>query len=577
MNVEDIDLNKLSLRDVQNIVKNRTENESEVIEIKESIVKPAIISDYIAQFANNRGGLLIFGFKDDGTKSNKITNFSKENENSIIEGDLCTYPSVGIQVKSLEDSRNSSWVIVMKVPKPTDGIPRISSKGASVKRVGSRRSIIPPLERAYEREIIWAASINDLDSSLMELFVSKLKSKLANLPGNTIEIFELFQLVRKDERGELRPTVAGMILFGKSPEVFISGTRINIIRYATSERTNEILESEVITGPILSSMEETHNKTWSLIRKNTYLISGKRHEISEYPYIVIREAIYNAFFHNDYQIHGDIFIELFPDRLEIKNMGIPLGGTRLSDLMSKPKYRNRILLKVLSEMGFVEGWGVGIKMMVENLKKNGLPEPILNVENEETRLCFRTHTFLGKDTLDWINKLTSRYPISINFRQVLALAYTKHKKKITNSIYQNVNGVSTHVAGNELRELSSYGLLVQLGRGKSSYYTLVELFDKDEIRLEKYYPMDLLIKLRNPQRRILSIVETFGEINSKQILYQSGYTDLRGVQRLLNSLVKLGLLNRIGKSMSDPNAYYEINKEYSKKIKKLPKQLRLEI
>ena len=201
----------------------------------------------------------------------------------------------------------------------------------------------------------------------------------------------------------------------------------------------------------------------------------------------------------------------------------------------------------------------------------------MKVENEETRLCFRTHTFLDEETLDWINKLTSRYPISINFRQILALAYAKHKKKITNSLYQQINGVSTHVAGNELRELSSYGLLVQLGRGKSSYYTLIELFEKDELRLEEYYSIDVLLKLRRPQRRILSIVETFGKINSKQILYQSGYTDLRGVTRLLNSLVKLGLLNRIGKSMSDPNAYYEINKEYGKKIKKWPRQLRLEL
>jgi predicted HTH transcriptional regulator len=308
-------------------------------------------------------------------------------------------------------------------------------------------------------------------------------------------------------------------------------------------------------------------------------VSGKRHEILEYPYRAVREAIHNAFFHNDYQISGNILIEIFPDRLEIRNMGVPLGGTRLADLVDKPRHRNRVLLKVLSEMGFVEGWGIGLKMMLDILEKSGLPEPTLTVSAEETRFCFWTHTFLDEETLQWIREITSKSPIDINFHQILALAYAKHKKRITNAIYQRINGVSTHVAGNELRELCSLGLLILLGRGKSAYYTLIELFDKDEIRLERYFPQRVIVTLRSPQRKILSIVETFGKINAKQIFYQSGYGDERGVKRILNGLVRLGLINRAGKSIHDPSAYYEINKKYRRRVvereKPGPKQLEL--
>ena len=125
-----------------------------------------------------------------------------------------------------------------------------------------------------------------------------------------------------------------------------------------------------------------------------------------------------------------------------------------------------------------------------------------------------------------------------------------------------MNGVSPHVAGNELRGLCSLGMLVQLGRGKSSYYTLAELFDADEIRLEKYFPKEVIVRLNRLQRRVLSIVETFGQINAKQICNQSGYTDERGVKRVISNLVRLNLLIRRGKSRSDPAAYYEINKDY---------------
>jgi len=106
-------------------------------------------------------------------------------------------------------------------------------------------------------------------------------------------------------------------------------------------------------------------------------------------------------------------------------MGVPLGGTRLVDLISKPRHRNPILLKVLSEMGYVEGWGIGLKTMIDNLRINGLPEPILNVSNEETCLCFKTHTFLDSETLKWVQEITSKTLFEINTHQILALAYTK--------------------------------------------------------------------------------------------------------------------------------------------------------
>ena len=81
-------------------------------------------------------------------------------------------------------------------------------------------------------------------------------------------------------------------------------------------------------------------------------------------------------------------------------------------------------------------------------------------------------------------------------------------------------------------------------------------------RLEKYFPRDMILKLTSTQKKILAIIETFSQISAKQIFYQSGYSDERGVKRTLNSLTKLRSIKRIGISKSDPNAYYELNKKY---------------
>jgi len=561
MDITAIELNKLTLKDVLQIARGK-QNEAEVIELKDDILKPAAISDYVAQFSNNRGGLLVFGLNDDGTPSGKIKLYDKQTEISIQNGALATTPSVGVEIKPFMVPRKACWVVAVKIPKAVDGIPRLSSSGALVKRVGSRRAIIQPAGYSFEAQILSNASVNDLDEFSISRFFDKLKAKAPYIREDRESVLQTFQLLRFDENGVIRPTIAGMILFGKSPDVWISGTRVNIIRYATVESSSNIEDSIVFSGPIVRVIDDTDKKVWSLIRKPSFLISGKRQEVTEYPYLAIKEAIHNALFHNDYQIPGNIFIEIFPNRLEIRNMGVPLGGTRLSDLVGKPKHRNRVLLKVLSEMGFVEGWGIGLKTMLENLRTHGLPEPTLSVLSEETRLCFHTHTFLDAETLVWIQQVTSKTSVEVNFRQILALAYGKHKKKITNAIYQKINGVTTHVAGNELKELCHSGLFIQLGRGKSAYYTLAELFDKDEKRLQDYFPRGVLIRLGGPQLKMLSIVETFGKINAKQIFYQSGYSDERGVKRTLNSLVNLELINRIGKTKYDPFAYYTLNKEY---------------
>jgi len=558
-------LSKLSLKGLLRIAQDcRERNETEVLEIKDGIIKPAEISDYIAQFSNNRGGLLILGLNDDGTISGKIRRFDKNNENSIQAADLETKPSVGIEIKPFQSSDKSCWIIAVKIPKPTDGIPRVSTKGAIVKRVGSRRSVIQQTGYSYENQILNNATIEDLSDYELDRFFKKLMEKKPSISSDRNHLLELFQVVRSDTHGVLRPTIAGMILFGKTSDVWVNGTRINIVRYSTSEKSSNITNSLILSGPMIINIDEVDKKVWTMIRQSPYIVSGTRYDVPEYPYLAIREATRNALFHNDYSIPGDIFIEIFPNRLEIKNMGVPLGGTRLQDLIEKPKLRNRIILKILYEMGFVEGWGIGLKTIVEQLRQNGLPEPKLTVSNEETILRFHTHAFLNSETLSWIQEITSKTPQEINHRQVLALARAKHGEKVTNQFYQEMNAVSVHVAGNELRQLCAMGLLVLQGRGKNAYYKLAEPTDASESQLEKYYPRQAINELRPVQKKILLIVLTYNRINAKQIFYQTGYSDERGVKRELSILTKMRFLNRAGKSISDPAAYYEINKSFAK-------------
>jgi ATP-dependent DNA helicase RecG len=74
-----------------------------------------------------------------------------------------------------------------------------------------------------------------------------------------------------------------------------------------------------------------------------------RKRIHHYDPRVIRELLINAIAHKTYTVSGDIFIEVYPDRLEIKNPGkLPLGITKENILHQQ--HRRNPHLKPLSLM-----------------------------------------------------------------------------------------------------------------------------------------------------------------------------------------------------------------------------------
>jgi ATP-dependent DNA helicase RecG len=100
--------------------------------------------------------------------------------------------------------------------------------------------------------------------------------------------------------------------------------------------------------------------------------------IPNYEQEVIRELIANALVHRPYTTRGDIFINLYSDRLEVHNPGLlPLGVTP-DNMLHKTVRRNEHLAKVFYDLKLMEREGSGFDKMYEILLSNGkqLPLPI---------------------------------------------------------------------------------------------------------------------------------------------------------------------------------------------------------
>jgi ATP-dependent DNA helicase RecG len=83
--------------------------------------------------------------------------------------------------------------------------------------------------------------------------------------------------------------------------------------------------------------------------------------------------------------------------------------------------------------GFVEAWGRGITRIIENCLEVGLPEPVIQGQEDGVHLTFLKDIY----TEEYFQKL------NLSERMVKAVMYVKDNGSVTNSKYQKIMEVST--------------------------------------------------------------------------------------------------------------------------------------
>jgi len=101
-----------------------------------------------------------------------------------------------------------------------------------------------------------------------------------------------------------------------------------------------------------------------------------RKQVRHYPKEVIRELLVNALAHKAFTISGDIFVCVYPDRLEIINPGgLPTGITK-ENILHERHRRNPQFINIFHDLGLMEGEGSGYDLIYEKLSRDAkdLPE-----------------------------------------------------------------------------------------------------------------------------------------------------------------------------------------------------------
>lgn len=177
------------------------------------------------------------------------------------------------------------------------------------------------------------------------------------------------------------PTLAGVLCFGHSPQAVVPVATVDLGHYrGTVPVSYEVAHlAKNMGGAIFDQLTQVETYLWNNVHHGMTLApnSLQRVEEHEYPQVVIRELLVNLLAHRDYaQTAAAARVMLFRDRIEwVSPGGLPPGIT-IENLLDEQAPRNPIILSILYEAGFMEGFGQGLNTVVEVLKREQLPPPI---------------------------------------------------------------------------------------------------------------------------------------------------------------------------------------------------------
>lgn len=434
---------------------------------------PAKLAETLVAFANAGGGALLVGVPDGLSDPDAILD-------RALQAALAVAPPLIIPLPKVEEM-DGKLVLVVSVP---PGLPHVYSyKGKYLVREGTRNRPLDPrqlrrlmMERgavSFEALVPDGARLDDVDWDKAEQYLAG----LGGLQTTSRELALLRRgcLARSDavavqvtSLGELRPTYAGLLLFGRQPQRWVHSAEILVARYAGATMDDRFVKEE-IRGTLPEQIRRAEAFVTSNMRRGVRLEGLARVEEPEYPVDVVREAIVNAVAHRDYQIRGDeIRVLMFSDRVEFYSPGRLPGHVTVENLVHERFSRNEAIVQVLSDLGFIERLGYGVDRMIRLMADAGLPRP----QFEETAGGFQV-TLMGPGASLISGDVDARRwrHLGLNERQEQALAYLSEQGRITNREYQELcPDVSAETIRRDLADLVYKDLLLKIGDKRATYY-----------------------------------------------------------------------------------------------------------
>lgn len=254
---------------------------------------------------------------------------------------------------------------------------------------------------------------------------------------------------------------AGILLFHSNPEKYVTGCAVKIGFFRDDD---DLLFQDEVNGNLLHQAEEvldTLRKKYFRARI-AYDQGGARLESFEWPEDAVREAVFNAIAHKDYEKSNPTQISIYEDKIIFWNEGQLPDGLSFEDLKSKhpSKPQNPDIARTMYRVGFIEAWGRGTIKMINACRKVGLPEPIIERRHNGMYIEFRRYTFKA---------LTNK---GVKKELIAIILHVQIHGSIDNKKVQEICEVSKATATRYLNELDGEFLAKRGNTGAGTEYLL---------------------------------------------------------------------------------------------------------
>jgi ATP-dependent DNA helicase RecG len=431
-------------------------------------------------FCNAQGGFIYIGIDDKASLPPEKQKITDRNLPDIIQKNIAHRTvNVGIAV-TIEVAENNAEYIKILVFRNAQTIAS-TTDGKYYVRVHDECKPVPPDEMARlaadKNAFVWEEQISKKvpASQFDEVKKRKFLDDIRNSPRVSRFIKEMddneileFYFIQKN--GFL--TNLGILWIGKRNDraSLLYPPAIQVIRYDDKdEKVWKLLLDDYFSNPIellesvlvdVPDWQESVEVSEGMFRKN----------IPFFPIEVVRELVVNALVHRTYSTRGDIFINIFPDRLEIHSPGrLPFGVTP-KNILSQSIRRNEHLSKIFYDLGLMEKEGSGYDLVYAKLLGSGKPLPVVNETDDRVTVIVKKQ-FVSKEVVRLMDKASNEF--SLKQKELISLGLLAQQQSYTALEISSILNQNEEVGlRNWLGRLIDLELVNKTGKGKGTQYAV---------------------------------------------------------------------------------------------------------
>ena len=371
--------------------------ENSGVEFKRDDIRPEQLAKEVVAMANFQGGRVLLGVEDDGVISGIQRDDLEEWVMNVFQNKIHPMILPFYEEVKLDDDKTVAVVsFPIGISKPY--VVRHSGKEEIYIRVGttSRLATREQQMRLFElggmlhTEVmpVPRTDISCLDDARLMNYVRDILRD-PDVPKSPEEwqarLLGLGFLT--EAAGNICCTIAGLVLFGKSPRRYLKQAGLRVMAFTGDDKEYQAALDDIIDGPMVGR--------WDLDNGDKRLVDGGVIErfmeamtpfISEesgevdaglrretkwfYPLEAVREALINALAHRDWTRFVEIEVSGYSNRLEVISPGaLPNSMTVEKMKAGQRSPRNTIVMEVLRDYGYVDSRGMGVRTKIVPLTK----------------------------------------------------------------------------------------------------------------------------------------------------------------------------------------------------------------